>query len=133
MDSFLQEHIFSDLETDYAKIKIERFYHDGFIDKIDITDNFRMRLDYVLGDYDNIKEKRGFIEDLFESYEVKVTLNFKNEKCITKFFNEDGMKYKIEFKIDNLVTKYQNIINCVLCVYDVGKYELKLLNRNLLK
>ena len=129
---FLQNNIFKNLESDYSKIKIERYYQDGFINKLNIADNFRLRLDYVLGNYESIKEKRGFIKNLFELYEVKVTLNFKNEKCIIKFLNEGEMKYRIEFKIENLVRKYQNMTNCILCPYDTEKYELKLLNKKLL-
>ena len=132
MDYFLQKQIFKKLETDYAKIKIERLDENGWIKKINITESFRMRLDYVLGNYENAKEKREYIENLFETYEVKVTLNFKNENCIIKFFNENEMKYRIEFKIENLIRKYQNMTNCILCPYNTDKYELKLLNKKLL-
>ena len=129
MEYFLQKNIFNDLIYDYSKIKIERFKY-GFIPKLDITDNFRMRLDYVVSDYENIRRKSDFIENLFEDYEVKVTLNFKNENCIVKFFNEDEMKYKIQFKIENLIVKYNNS-KCYGTV-DWSNCELKLLNKKLL-
>ena len=133
MDTFLTNKIFDKLKTDYGKIKIEKFFQDGMFPKIDYSHQFRLRLNILFKEYDLVKEKENFIKSLFTEYDVKVTFNFKNNNCIIKFYDNQIMKWRIEFKINDLIKIYKNITNCYICPYNMDKYETKLLNKKLLE
>jgi hypothetical protein len=133
MDSFLQRHIFDILKTDYGKIKIEKFFQDSMFKKINYAEHYRLRLDILFKNTESYERKTKFIKSLFKKYDVKVTFNFKNNNCIIKFYENDIIKWRIEFKIHNLITIYNNITNCYICPYKMDKYETKLLNKKLLK
>lgn len=133
MDRFLTNKIFDKLQTDYGKIKIEKFFQDGMFQKIDYSHQFRLRSNILFKEYDLVKEKQNFIKSLFTEYDVKVTFNFKNNNCIIKFYDDQIMKWRIEFKYKHLIENYNNATNCILCLYDMDKYETRLLNKKLLE